>query len=456
MSSYRTLPPKLDGRLVAALARLPEKSPDRRRLSRPGGRFPWMSLIVSGITHVVVMLAVSATVIVTVEVVRMSALVCEIPAETEPSPLESLDAIADGAVEDEPEALDTWTLTAITDASGQIALDDPVLEECPLADAPRSPLLDFPIDVLLMALPNEDAPNSSPAEEQARSRPKAAEYFGTVARGDRFVYVLDHSGSMSGERFQRAAAELLRSLDQLDPDQLFYVVLFSHVMRRMFDDADKEPHMLPATPGNRQRLRKWLESITASGGTDPKESIRFAMSLRPSAVFLLSDGEFNGITNRSDLFGVDSPAGEIIDGSQGVPIHSFAYEDPNARRNMQTLAAMTGGQYRYIEPRSAQPGGGATSVANARPAGAAGVAKSRRTGAAPLPQAAPAQPQAVTPWQQADAMLKDAERLADEGNLQGALLAYRNLVQQYPMTPAGAKARGRMAQLWNAVRMGRR
>lgn len=135
-----------------------------------------------------------------------------------------------------------------------------------------------------------------------RSGPQA-EYFGTIADGDRFVYVLDVSDSMNrrsggtsrpSSRFEGASAELLRSIGQLTEDQWFYVILFSHQTRRMFDDNSVVPQMVPATPDNKARLRRWLASVKAGGGTDPRQALRLALELKPSAVFLLSDGEFNG------------------------------------------------------------------------------------------------------------------------------------------------------------------
>jgi hypothetical protein len=457
MSSYRRLPPELDGRFVAALARLPDKTFQQHSLGRPRGKSPWMALIASAIAHVVVLLAVSAGVVVTVEVAQVSVLVCEIAADPEEASLELLGATADPAIEVEPDLPEAGTPIAGAEAWKQLAVDEVEPIEFPLVDVPRPSLFDFPTDQLLLEVPAEDKSDvrratsrDRRADQRDEPRPPAAEYFGTVARGDRFVYVLDRSGSMSGGRLERAAAELLRSLDQLQPDQSFYVVLFSDGMLRMFDDADEPPRMLPATPENRQRLRKWLGSINADGGTQPKDAIRFAISLRPSAVFLLSDGEFNGMTSRTDLFGADSPAGKILDGSQAVPIHSFAYEDPAARGNMQTLAALTGGQYRYIEPRPGPPDAGAM------PAGAVPVANAIPNGGVPLPETAPVPLEALTPWQRADAMLKAAEQLDAVGNANEALQMYRNVVYQYPMTPAGAKARGRIVQLWNAIRMGRR
>ncbi len=456
MSTYRKLPAELDGRFVAALVELPVKTLNWRQLRQRRGKPPWMSLILSAVAHVVVMLAVSAAAVVTVELAQVSMLVAEISAEPEEVPLESLATMDDSAADDGPDPSEAGTLIASTEAGEQLELADVPPVEFPLADMLPPTLVELPTDDILQEVPTEDETNTRQvtssrrqADKQEEPRPPAAEYFGTVARGDRFVYVLDSSGSMSGNRFGRAVAELLRSLDQLKPDQLFYVVLFSSEMQRMFNDANRSPRMLPATLANRQRLRKWLHSVEAGGGTEPKRAIQFAISLRPSAVFLLSDGAFNGMTTRTDLFGADSPAGQLVDGRQAVPIHSFAYEDPSAKNNMQTLAALTGGQYRYVKPRPAPP----TPVASAPAAPHPGAAPNR--GAA-RPKTTLAQQKALTPRQRADAMLKDADKLRDEGNHNEAARAYRNLVNQYPMTSAGAKARGRLVQLWNAARTGRR
>jgi hypothetical protein len=91
-----------------------------------------------------------------------------------------------------------------------------------------------------------------------------AEFFGTLARGDRFIYVLDKSGSMSsgggGEgsplnRYQRALQELLASIDKLTEDQYFCVILFSNTNRHMQERGRRRPQMLPATVENKVLLR---------------------------------------------------------------------------------------------------------------------------------------------------------------------------------------------------------
>lgn len=188
------------------------------------------------------------------------------------------------------------------------------------------------------------------------------DYFGTVAYGFRFVYILDKSTSMnwgrsgqanSNSRFDRARYELLRSIDKLAPYQSFYVILFSTTTRRMFDDESPSPVTIPATRENKQRLRQWLEAADVGGGTDPREALVVALSIAPDAIFLLSDGDFNSVSGRrSPLFAGTPEAEELVQQIHRgyTPIHTFAYEDPESKRRMETLAQITGGEYKYIPP----------------------------------------------------------------------------------------------------------
>ena len=59
----------------------------------------------------------------------------------------------------------------------------------------------------------------------------------------------------------------VNSIEQLDDDQSFYVILFCAETRRMFDDASPIPEMLPATRANKTRLGDWLAQMRTGGGT---------------------------------------------------------------------------------------------------------------------------------------------------------------------------------------------
>jgi hypothetical protein len=188
------------------------------------------------------------------------------------------------------------------------------------------------------------------------------DYFGTVAYGDRFVYILDKSTSMNSNRggapepdsrFARARYELLRSVDTLAAYQSFYVILFSTTTRRMFDDKSRNPVMIPATRENKRRLREWLEAADVGGGTDPREALFVAMSVAPDAIFFLSDGDFRVKRNLKQMpFDVRLDVEELVEQiNRGyTPIHTIAYEVPSSKKRMEILAQLTGGNYKYIPP----------------------------------------------------------------------------------------------------------
>jgi len=187
-------------------------------------------------------------------------------------------------------------------------------------------------------------------------------FFGTVAYGNRFVYVLDVSSSMNRmrdpaydlSRFDCAVDELLRSVGELTEDQYFYVVLFSYGTRPMFDEESLLPQPIPATAENKERLKEWLAGVRPGSGTDPRVALSMALRMHPSAVFLLSDGEFNGQQrrNNADVLHGNPSVEEVVTqhNRMGTPINTIAYEDRRTRRRMAALAAESGGEHRYVPP----------------------------------------------------------------------------------------------------------
>ncbi len=117
----------------------------------------------------------------------------------------------------------------------------------------------------------------------------SATFFGAEARGDRFAFVVDNSGSMQRGRLETTLMELGRSVSSLQPDQYFYVVFYSDQAYPMFfpEPADK---MLPATRENQQRLVQWLGAVEMCTGGNLADAMDLVVPLKPSAVYLLSDG----------------------------------------------------------------------------------------------------------------------------------------------------------------------
>lgn len=242
-----------------------------------------------------------------------------------------------------------------------------------------------------------------------------ARYFGVTAAGDRFVYALDISTSMDegggpsaeGSRFERATAELLRSVEALSSDQQFYVFLFCYRTRHMFDKQVATPRMVPATEANKRRLREWLSRVSTGGGTDPRTALFLALKLRPSAIFLLSDGEFNGRRNgrRFQALAGNPSVTDVVAACPGTPspIHAIAYEDQQNRQIMSELAEQTSGSYRFIPSAFQQ--------------------------------------------RQANALLRTVRKLEARGELAKALERYQRIVTGYGDTQAAEQAESRIAAL---------
>ncbi|MBV8231348.1 MAG: hypothetical protein JO329_15310 [Planctomycetaceae bacterium] len=89
------------------------------------------------------------------------------------------------------------------------------------------------------------------------------------------------------DRLIRAKRELRRSVWSLQPPQRFEVIFYNDQSIPMPGDLPR-----PADLASKDQLNTWLRLIEPDGETDPRSALALALSLRPDAVFLLSDGEF--------------------------------------------------------------------------------------------------------------------------------------------------------------------
>ena len=123
---------------------------------------------------------------------------------------------------------------------------------------------------------------------------KTTNFFGTEAKGNRFVFIIDASGSMTdGFLWQRAVTELGKSLGKLDEKQKVMVLLYNSHTIPMFNTPPDELKMLPVTHKFKVALGKWLYDQNPFGKTMPAHALRYGLSLQPDAIFLLSDGQLN-------------------------------------------------------------------------------------------------------------------------------------------------------------------
>ena len=177
-----------------------------------------------------------------------------------------------------------------------------------------------------------------------------ANFFGTAAEGNHFVYIVDSSKSMGDEggRLERAIAELVQSVQHLRSDQYFYVLFFSSGARLMFDE--ETPVWRQATDENKQELLDWVKGVAPNAGTSPQEALYLGLRLRPSAMFLLSDGLFSRAPPWHRGTFLEMAPVDIVKrvDTRQTPIHTIAFEEPQGAVQLRELAEQTGGTFRYV------------------------------------------------------------------------------------------------------------
>lgn len=166
-----------------------------------------------------------------------------------------------------------------------------------------------------------------------------ASFFGVEARGSRFAYIVDVSGSMQGEKLDRLKVELIESLQSLLDHMNFGVICFSSEPvplggRTRWTDADDD--------GKKWAIDK-VKELVSQGGTVPGPAfeVAFRMSPRPDAIYFMTDGQFD--PEVADLIASLNRSGKK------VPIHCITFVDRSSEEFMRKIAKDSGGTYTHIE-----------------------------------------------------------------------------------------------------------
>lgn len=178
------------------------------------------------------------------------------------------------------------------------------------------------------------------------------------------VYVVDRSGSMV-ETFESVKLEMIRSISRLSSDQKFHIVLFGDgetiegPRRGLIDSSGK----------NRVAAARFLQEQTPIGITTALVALKRAFAVLAAApadesklIYLVSDGDFSGITGGSKyrsadgrtLKGNEAVLQWLVDKNAGpkvyiqtVLLHST---DQTAVKILRTIAEQNGGRFKYISP----------------------------------------------------------------------------------------------------------
>ena len=167
----------------------------------------------------------------------------------------------------------------------------------------------------------------------------ATDFFGIDGYGQSFVYVVDCSGSMSENgKFERARYELLKSIEQLNKAQSYFVIFYNHKAHPM--DGGR---LLLATPTHILETTRWVNYVEPNGGTNPLPALLYALSLHPDGIYFLSDGQFDPNTIQ-EIRLHNRPNNRLK--TRTIPIHTIAFYDKFAAGLMRQIARNSSGEFR--------------------------------------------------------------------------------------------------------------
>jgi hypothetical protein len=193
-----------------------------------------------------------------------------------------------------------------------------------------------------------------PAEGSEAQRPvykvtdgKAqAAMFGLVGEGYKFAYVVDRSGSMGGAgkvALRAVKEELARSLETLDSIHQIQIIFYNE-KPVLFNPSGARGRLAFATEANKQRAVRFMETITAEGGTRHDDALMQAIALHPDVIFWLTDGDKPQLTADE----IEKIAGKAA----GIIIHAIEFgigPAPAEKSFLAVLARKTGGKYAYVD-----------------------------------------------------------------------------------------------------------
>jgi hypothetical protein len=101
-----------------------------------------------------------------------------------------------------------------------------------------------------------------------------------------------------------------------------------------------------ATEKEVARTVSWVNDAVADGGTYPLPALLYALSLRPDAIYFLSDGQFDPLTIH-ELKVRNRPTKRVR--MRQIPIHTVAFVDYGTIGLMRTIARNSGGEFRFVK-----------------------------------------------------------------------------------------------------------
>ncbi len=171
--------------------------------------------------------------------------------------------------------------------------------------------------------------------------------FGLSGEGNRFVYVFDRSGSMSGfggRPLRAAKAELISSLNDLVKIHQFQIIFYNNDPPRVFDPRGGSPRLEWADETSKELARAFVRGIDAVGGTEHLAALKLGLGMRPDVIFFLTDADEPRLSN--------SELAEVRRLNRGTAIFTVEFgfgPQRNGSNFLVRLAEQNDGQHVYVD-----------------------------------------------------------------------------------------------------------
>jgi ribosomal protein S27E len=165
-----------------------------------------------------------------------------------------------------------------------------------------------------------------------------SQFMGTGGNAFCVCYIIDRSGSMV-IAFDYVKKEMLRSIQELQAEQLFHVIFFN-AGEPMESPVGKMVH---ASDRNKIEAIRFIGTVVAAGRTDPRPAFRraFALKPRPNLIYFLTDGDFDPDL-LDDLRKWNS--------DHKTAINTIAFLERPAEALLKQIAQENSGTYTFVNP----------------------------------------------------------------------------------------------------------
>ncbi len=163
-------------------------------------------------------------------------------------------------------------------------------------------------------------------------------FMGSGGQAHNICYVIDRSGSMI-TAFGYVQREMLRSIKELQPGQMFHVIFFS----RGEPEEMSGKGLVRADDLNKAEAIRFINGMVEAGQTDPRPALRraFALRPRPQLIYFLTDGSFSPeVLEELRQWNADKQ----------TQVNTIAFLNRSGEGLLRQIAQENNGEYLFVNP----------------------------------------------------------------------------------------------------------